>query len=564
MHLFTMLYVDFSSVRRTSGFPDTPDPDSTLRIRTCFARIPSPKRLKSARAIRQIGCALATSQAAPARRFPFLRSRRADPIFYPEITKVAMSFHRFLPTVLILAFAACRSTTPQMLESGVSDTQKTAIQSAGPPSPEAPPAATATPEAAPASPPVEEDPVLVTFDGGAVRQSDFEAYLDYRTSFSGQGGRSDPADVLREDPALVRPILYQIAFNKVARRTVEESNLDTQGILDSICAREVHAAAWNEYMRTTMYPEKVAPARAEFDRKMRDYYDKHREEFVKTPSQAVFRMIFFDAFGTSETVRSEKEALARRVRAQLDAAPDRFVELARTYSDAEASIRGEELGPYDPSNLNPVLAEALETLEPGEISPVIENPKGFFLLRLDRRTPPELKSFEEMKSFIFATLGGFYTYDIVSAYMKDLIGEPEPVFFLDRLSTDTAARETVVARLGDTGLTNDDVYFMLGFLIDARTNDPNEAEQELRPVLEKKAIYKALKARGVLDSERWERIAEICRDAHYGKFLEAMAMRRELPEALGGADVDNLELVPRLFEKYHVRIANAEPRLPDD
>lgn len=401
--------------------------------------------------------------------------------------------------------------------------------------------------------------VLATFDGGTVTQADFDAYLDYRTTFNAGGECNDPRPALRAHPKMLDAFVKRVAVNKLAKRLIDRCNLDPKGFLEQRLDHEAYYTAWNYVMMTVMYPDKVKAARAEFDRKMHQYYKEHADEFRETSNRVWFRMIFFDTHQADEATREQKEKQARTVRERLDRDPSKFVELAKENSDADPSVRGSVLGPYDVTAINKALGAALQKMKPGEISPVISNEKGYYILRLEKVEKGNLKPFDKVKRYIFAKLGGFYTYDIVNGYKKELLGNAKPELFFDKVSSDTTKLDDVVARCGDVTLTNRNLLYTLPYLIDTVHNNKEEATMFLRGLVEKKALYEAARARGWLDSARFDRYLEAYKDSARAHYFLKDAELYGLPAPLKDWGKQQT-LINHILDAYHVKTV-AEPDL---
>jgi hypothetical protein len=91
----------------------------------------------------------------------------------------------------------------------------------------------------------------------------------------------------------------------------------------------------------------------------------------------------------AQPTRSEDEAykLIKHVEEVARANPSSFEELARTYSDDVVTRdHGGSLGGVHATQLPPTFVDALEALQPGAVSEIIQTPMGFHVLL--RRAPP--------------------------------------------------------------------------------------------------------------------------------------------------------------------------------
>lgn len=87
----------------------------------------------------------------------------------------------------------------------------------------------------------------------------------------------------------------------------------------------------------------------------------------------------------------EKAAVAKldEIKEKISKGSD-FSEMAKTYSEDKSAVNGGKLGWFTSGELNPQLEEALDKLQPGQVSDVIRTPLGWHLIRLDsvRTTKP--------------------------------------------------------------------------------------------------------------------------------------------------------------------------------
>ena len=80
----------------------------------------------------------------------------------------------------------------------------------------------------------------------------------------------------------------------------------------------------------------------------------------------------------------QSRARAERARAETLAGGD-FARLAASTSEAGDALQGGALGWRSPSRLPELFADALKTMQPGELSPLLRSPAGFHLLKLIER-----------------------------------------------------------------------------------------------------------------------------------------------------------------------------------
>jgi post-segregation antitoxin (ccd killing protein) len=87
-----------------------------------------------------------------------------------------------------------------------------------------------------------------------------------------------------------------------------------------------------------------------------------------------------------DSVRELAESLQQRAAAGED-----FAQLATQYSEDPGSAqRGGDLGFFGPGRMVAPFEEAAFRLQPGEISPVVETPHGYHIIKVEERRQPEL------------------------------------------------------------------------------------------------------------------------------------------------------------------------------
>ncbi len=102
------------------------------------------------------------------------------------------------------------------------------------------------------------------------------------------------------------------------------------------------------------------------------YVEQHQDEF-RRPARAVIRKILLDDIHD-----------AREIQAELALHPERFEELAEARS--LAPDRGEPQA-YEEEQLPETVRAAVSRMSAGDLSSVVEDPHGFFILMLDERLP---------------------------------------------------------------------------------------------------------------------------------------------------------------------------------
>jgi foldase protein PrsA len=150
-----------------------------------------------------------------------------------------------------------------------------------------------------------------------------------------------------------------------------------------------------ERLRMPALMRKISRAEASSqigEKSARDYYEKHKSEFI-SPEKVRLRDLLLDT-------RENATELHKVLKSGGD-----FAGLARAFSlDPATKPAGGYMGILPVDSLAPHLARVVKDLKPGEISPVIEAPDGWYILKLEQRIPARQQSFEEVREQIIAKL----------------------------------------------------------------------------------------------------------------------------------------------------------------
>lgn len=129
------------------------------------------------------------------------------------------------------------------------------------------------------------------------------------------------------------------------------------------------------------------------DKEVDAYYAEHPDEFA-IPAQATVREIVLLAEGDAKSAR-RAEAEAVRERAAAPGAD--FSAIAAETSDAGTKEKGGLLGTVTKGDLAEALDVASFSLPVGQVSPVMEMPYGFHILKVDDRSEARSRSLDEVR-----------------------------------------------------------------------------------------------------------------------------------------------------------------------
>jgi peptidyl-prolyl cis-trans isomerase D len=141
------------------------------------------------------------------------------------------------------------------------------------------------------------------------------------------------------------------------------------------------------------------------------YYDKNQARYGEIEKRHAHHILIALPAGADAQADAAALAKAQDIVAQLKAGKD-FAELSRKYSaDPGSATRGGDLGWADKATYVAAFADALFSMQPGQISDPVKTQYGYHIIRLDEIRPAHVRSFDEAHA------------QIESEYRRDQAGE---------------------------------------------------------------------------------------------------------------------------------------------
>jgi len=139
------------------------------------------------------------------------------------------------------------------------------------------------------------------------------------------------------------------------------------------------------------------------EEEVRQYYNAHKNEFMK-PSTVSLRELFVNVPTTmvngqaTISVGADEDA-----KAKITAARERALkgeDFAKLVNELSDSPNKDLMGPVEQTNLNPIIAAAIDKLKPGEISEPLRRAGGYQILKLESRVASEPETYEKSRDAI--------------------------------------------------------------------------------------------------------------------------------------------------------------------
>jgi len=151
------------------------------------------------------------------------------------------------------------------------------------------------------------------------------------------------------------------------------------------------------------------------DSEIVSYYKLHPEKFTEPPEYKL-RAIYLSHEGKNkEELESKKEEVSQKLQTG-----EKISDLAAQYSEGpEKELQG-DLGSFKKGELAKNLEQAVEKLNPGEITPWLETKNGWYLIKLEEKKESRLKAFEEIRKDIEKELFSERKQKKLEEFLKEL------------------------------------------------------------------------------------------------------------------------------------------------
>ncbi len=146
-----------------------------------------------------------------------------------------------------------------------------------------------------------------------------------------------------------------------------------------------------------------------------NYYNLHPEEFTEPEEYRLRGIILLSEGRSEEGIQTEKQEIDEKLAAGEDLAT-----LAGQYSDGPQKESQGDMGTFQKGQLAESLQQAVENLDEGSLTPWIQMPNGWYLIKLEEKKESRLKPFEEVKKEIEDMLFNQEQQVKIEGYIKDL------------------------------------------------------------------------------------------------------------------------------------------------
>lgn len=166
------------------------------------------------------------------------------------------------------------------------------------------------------------------------------------------------------------------------------------------------------------------------EKETKDYYDNNPDKFTQPEQVKASHILIKVDPEADETGKRESRKKIEKVRKRLEKGED-FAELAREVSQGPTSVKGGDLGYFSRGDVVKPFAEAAFSLNPGEVSDVVETRFGYHLIKVtDRREETKIQ-YPEIKDRLQGAIKQVKVDEALGEYIHKLRDKADVEIFLE-------------------------------------------------------------------------------------------------------------------------------------
>jgi peptidyl-prolyl cis-trans isomerase C len=321
--------------------------------------------------------------------------------------------------VLTCAAAGCRKSPDA--DATAKPAESAAATAAAPAAAPGTPTPTPAPAPEPAKPvPATIPPIVARVNGEAIPKADFDRLVKQMEMQAGQTVPAERRDEIYR-AVLDQIVTYTALVQETRSRGITVSDAEAKQVSDAKIAElrkqipdqkafdkaladrnmtltRLRSDIRNDIAINKMMEAELAAGAAITDAEIRDFYDKNPDEFSGVrASHILIRPDGFDD-ASKKKAKATAEDLLKQARGGAD-----FADLARKHSADGSAQQGGDLGFFTKSSMVPAFANAAFSLQPGQLSEVVETQFGFHIIKVaERKDIPYTEATAKIRDFLSA------------------------------------------------------------------------------------------------------------------------------------------------------------------
>jgi peptidyl-prolyl cis-trans isomerase C len=257
--------------------------------------------------------------------------------------------------------------------------------------------------------------------------------------YASMGIPMDEAKLSEIRQKMLNSLIEQELLHQESRaKGIKVDPADVDGDLKQFKGRFESEADYSEKMKEINYTEEALKAQIEKGRAIRQlidqevvsgisisesslksYYDDHPDEF-SLPEQVMASHILVKIDeNADEKTKAEARKKIETIQTKIKDGED-FAKLASENSDCPSSAKGGDLGYFSRGQMVKPFEDAAFSLQPGQVSDIVETRFGYHLIKLVEKKPAGTRSFDEAKEGLQNKLEQESINEAVKSYIESL------------------------------------------------------------------------------------------------------------------------------------------------
>ncbi|MCJ7459638.1 MAG: peptidylprolyl isomerase, partial [candidate division Zixibacteria bacterium] len=166
-----------------------------------------------------------------------------------------------------------------------------------------------------------------------------------------------------------------------------QNELKAEGLAESELRRKYREQIQEQLLRDKLISFRLSKVNIS-SREVKEFYQNYKDSLPEQSESAKLSQISFKMDPSQRTIDSLK-SLSRMILEKAKAGED-FSELAKKYSEDPNAKEGGDLGFLKKGEILPEFEEKAFSLNPGEISDVVQTPLGFHIIKLDEKKDEQI------------------------------------------------------------------------------------------------------------------------------------------------------------------------------
>jgi peptidyl-prolyl cis-trans isomerase C len=237
----------------------------------------------------------------------------------------------------------------------------------------------------------DEKQVVAQIGEKQVTMADFDRWM----TFNSESTQKEVMGDSKKKETMLTQIITAMVISDIARQEGFNNREDIQ---------EKMQLMLNHYLALE-YLDKVISKQARVSEEdIQKYYEENKERFSLKESVRARHILIKTNKTMTEQDREAAKKKLENILDQIKKGSD-FAELASQYSeDTATNIKGGDLGFFNRGRMVPQFEDAAFSLNPGEVSGIIETAYGYHIIKVEERRPETTKPLSEVKNMIVKTL----------------------------------------------------------------------------------------------------------------------------------------------------------------